>query len=510
MCLHASSLRRCWMALCLVVVAALSAQLARPAAAADVNVTFVLLNDIYSFDGTKVRGGMARIAAVVRSERARAKNVIVAHAGDFISPSLLSGFDHGKHMIELMNMTPVDIFVPGNHEFDFGPAEFLARMGELAGAKLAANLRDPDGNPLPGFADSKIFDIEGIKIGMIGIALDETPEISSSGGYRFADSVKSAYAGARTLRQQGADFVVAVVHLDRDRDMQLQQSGQFDLILTGHNHDLNVFFNGRSALVESKLDGEYVAAVDVAIKTGDKDGRRTTTWWPNFRIIDTATVTPDPDVNRRVEAYKGQLSRELDVEIAHTDVALDSRKTLVRSEETAIGNLFADAIRATARADAAIINGGGIRGNRDYAPGSPITRRDILAELPFGNRTVILELTGEAILAALENGLSQRGEEAGRFPQTSGMTIVADMSKPAGSRLVSVAIGGQPLDPKASYRLATNDFMARGGDGYRAFLNARQLTTASDGTLMASDVMAFIAGKGTVTATVDGRLTLKE
>ena len=479
-----------------------------PAWAADAKVSFVLLNDLYRFDGTKERGGMARVAAVIKAERSREKNTIVAHAGDFISPSLLSGFDRGAHMVKLLNMTPVDLFVPGNHEFDFGPEVFLARMGELNATRLAANLRDPQGKMIPGFADTKIFDMDGVKIGVVGIALDDTPAISSSGDYRFSDSLKSAALAAKALRDEGADFLVAVVHLDRERDMQLTQSGQFDLILSGHNHDLTVFFNGRSALVESKVDGEFVTSVDVSVHTDVKDGRKTTTFWPNFRITDTATVTPDPDVAATVESYRRKLAQELDVEVGRTEGPLDSRKAAVRSDETAIGNLIADALRAATHADVAITNGGGIRGNREYPAGSAITRRDILSELPFGNRTVVLELTGEAILTALENGVSVRGEEAGRFPQVSGLKVVVDLAKPAGSRVISAEIAGKPVDPKAIYRLATNDFMARGGDGYRVFANARAITAAGDGTLMAADVMAYIASLGKVTAAVEGRIVL--
>ena len=110
------------------------------------------------------------------------------------------------------------------------------------------------------------------------------------------------------------------------------------------------------------------------------------------------------------------------------------------------------------KADIAIVNGGGIRGNKEYPPG-PITRRDVLTELPFGNRTVKLEVTGATVLAALENGLSGVEIAAGRFPQVSGLTVNADITKPAGQRVVAVKVGNQPLDPAATYTLATNDYM---------------------------------------------------
>src|SRR6185295_9134583 len=126
------------------------------------SVTFVLFNDFYlmgeqPFPDGKSRGGFARLAAVVRAERAKAasegRHVIVAHGGDTLSPSIMSGLDRGAHIVALTNMVAPDIFVPGNHEFDFGKAVFLERMAEAKFQLYGANLRDPGGVPLPGFKD---------------------------------------------------------------------------------------------------------------------------------------------------------------------------------------------------------------------------------------------------------------------------------------------------------------------------------------------------------------------
>src|SRR5262245_52861636 len=133
-------------------------RLAGAAPVATAQVTFVLVNDIYQMadqampDGRR-RGGFARLAAVVKAERAKAtaagSQVIFAHGGDTLSPSLMSGIDQGAHIIALTNLIPPDIFAPGNHEFDFGKAIFLERMGEAKFARFAANLRGADGTPLP-------------------------------------------------------------------------------------------------------------------------------------------------------------------------------------------------------------------------------------------------------------------------------------------------------------------------------------------------------------------------
>ncbi len=134
----------------------------------------------------KRRGGFARLAAVVKAERAKARasggHVIFAHGGDTLSPSLMSGIDRGAHIIALTNMVPPDIFAPGNHEFDFGKAIFLQRMAEAKFPLYAANLRGPDGQPLPNFKDRAIVTVDGVRIGLTGAAYDDIAARVEPGG----------------------------------------------------------------------------------------------------------------------------------------------------------------------------------------------------------------------------------------------------------------------------------------------------------------------------------------
>ncbi len=171
-----------------------------------------------------------------------------------------------------------------------------------------------------------------------------------------------------------------------------------------------------------------------------------------------------------------------------------------------MGNLIADAMRGANGADIAITNGGGIRADRTYDPGTVLTRKDILTELPFGNVTVVTEVTGKDVLAALENGLSQVEDGAGRFPQVSGIKVVANLKNAPGSRVVSVMVGDKPLDPAASYKVATNDFMLNGGDGYVALSHGKVLIGAKNGKLMANTVIDYIEAAGKVDAKVEGRI----
>jgi 2',3'-cyclic-nucleotide 2'-phosphodiesterase (5'-nucleotidase family) len=351
--------------------------------------------------------------------------------------------------------------------------------------------------------------VDGVRIGLTGAAYDDSPRLSSPGDLRFFPSVASMKREAEALRRDGADFVAVVMHAERGQANELAATRAADLILTGHNHDLFINFDGRNAMAESSYDAHHVVLIDVTIDVKIDDGHRAVTWWPQFRIIDTAAVTPDPEVAAAVAGFERELIREMDVPLGTTAVELDSRNATVRTREAAIGNLIADAMRDKTGAAAAIMNGGGIRRGKVYAPGTPITRRDILAELPFRNRVVTIDIKGRVLRDGLENGLSRVENAAGRFPQVSGMTITYDPRRPPGRRIVSIRIGGKPLDPNKTYRIATNDFLANGGDGYTGFAGAPQLIPADDSPLLANEAMVYVRKLGTVRVGVEGRVRVK-
>ena len=478
-------------------------------AQAGTRVSFVLTNDIYKMAEEKGIGGLARLAAVVKAERARSPHVLFAHAGDTLSPSLMSGFDQGAHMITLFNAMTLDAFAPGNHEFDFGKEVFLKRMAEARFPVYAANLRMADGAPVPGVKDTAIVEMGGVRIGIVGATLETTPVVSNPGDLKFTPIFDTVRDQARALRAAGADFVVALVHADRATDLRLFDAKAVDLVLTGHDHDLRVVYDGRIAMAESGEDAEYVTIIDVTMAVKTADGRRTLTWTPEFRIVSSATVTPDPDILAMVKGFETELSRELDVPVATLAAELDSRTALVRSQETAIGNLFADAVRAAAGADAAILNGGGIRANRQYPVGTALTRRDILSELPFGNKSAVTEITGAALRAARENGVSLLENRGGRFPQVSNLVVEVDTKAPVGRRILSVKVGGAPLDEARTYKIATNDFMLRGGDGYTMLAGKMAPTVDSGDSLVANDVMVYARRLGSVAVKPEGRIILK-
>lgn len=471
-----------------------------------VKLTLLGVGDVYNFTEEDGRGGFARLNAVARAERAANPNTLYLFDGDMLSPSLLSGFDKGQNTIDLTNIVPFDLAVPGNHEFDFGPANFLEKVKASKYPWAAINITTADDNPLDGVGGVTVKEIAGLKVALIPVAQDTSPSVASTGDLKFQPTVATAIKAAKAAREDGADIVVGVVQTDMDNDRKLLKSHAFDVILSGDDHSYATAYDGITAYVETSIDGQFLSPVDLNITVGEKDGKRTIAWTPAFRFIDTADVTPDPETQAMVDKLSAGLDATLNVEIGTTETPLDSRRNVVRAEESAMGNLIADAMRDATGADVAIMNGGGIRADRTYDAGTKLTRRDILTELPFGNVTVLTEIPGSQLLGALENGVSQVEKGAGRFAQVSGVTFAYDASAEPGARVSEVMVGGQPLNPDALYKVAVNDYILGGGDGYDALGGGRLITDTGAGNLVATDVMTYVEKSKTVSAKVEGRI----
>ena len=477
-----------------------------PGFARPVDLTIVHFNDLDRMDEQDGQGGIARLAAVVRTERARRSHVLVTFAGDAISPSLMSGIDKGAHMIDLLNRIGLTGVAIGNHEYDFGPDVAKQRFSEASFPILGANNIDADGEIVDGAVASITVDAGRFKVGIFGLTTLGTAVKSSPGAVTFTPVLDVAAAQAAALRAAGAHLVVALAHTGVAEDEALLKQGAVDLLLSGDDHRLRLDYDGRVLFAESGQQADWVTVIDLTLDEVEFRGRKRFVWSPAFRAIHTGRVTPEPRLAKAVRAYSDRLSRELDVEIGTTDTELDSRRAMVRTRETAIGNLVTDAMRHAMGADVALTNGSGIRADKVYPPGTRLTRRDILSELPFGNKTVLLELTGRELRAALENGFSAIEKTSGRFPQISGLEAVYDPRRPAGERVIEIRRNGVALDPVATYPVATNDFMARGWDGYRVFAGKKPLIEGRAGKLVATEVIDFIAARGVIAARVEGRL----
>ncbi len=471
-------------------------------------ITFVLASDIYKMSEQNGRGGYARLAGAIKAERARGGKVIAVHAGDALSPCLMCSFDQGEHVIDIMNRIGFDFFVPGNHEFDFGPQVYRKRMSEARFPIYAANLRDAQGKPLPGHRDYEIVDVGGVKIAIIGVTAEDSPRKSNPGDLQIAPVEPALIAKAKEARAAGADFVVGVIHAIRTIDNRLHDLGIADVLMSGDDHDFRYIYNRRSVFMEGGEDAAYVMALEITFED-KRDPRARIEWKPHFRIIDTADVTPDPAIAERVKYYEAQLSRELDVELGELVSPLDSRSATVRGGEAAWGNLITDAIRNVAKADFAVMNGGGIRGGRRFEAGHRLTRRNVLTELPFGNKTLVFRLTGADLYKALEHGYAAYPRPAGPFLQISGGKVVIDPSRKAGERVVTFEIGGAPVDRSKYYTVAASDFFLRGGDGYTVFTEQALRTRLEDAQLIANDVMAYARNLGKIGAQPEGRIVAR-
>ena len=197
------------------------AGLAGPAAADEtVRLTILGVGDLYNFDAGPDRGGFARLNAVAKAEKAANPNTLYVFDGDMLSPSLLSGLDKGQNTIDLTNLVPFDIAVPGNHEFDFGQENFSRRMKASKYPWAAVNITNADGSPVQGLGGVMTKEIAGLKVALVPVAEDDTPVVSSPGDLKFLPSVKSAIAAAKAARKAGADLVVGVVQTPHDQDRE--------------------------------------------------------------------------------------------------------------------------------------------------------------------------------------------------------------------------------------------------------------------------------------------------
>jgi len=321
------------------------------------------------------------------------------------------------------------------------------RLAESKFKWLATNTMGTDGKPFAGMEAYAMREVGGYKVGFFSLLTSETKHLSSPGNVKFLDAAETAKNAVAHLRKQGANFVVAITHLDfaEDREIARKTRG-LDVILGGHDHDPLMAYEGKTLILKAGYDAHYLAVADLTLSSKEKRGKMRYSFRPEVRFLTTAGVKPDAEVGALVAKFNGQLDESLNIAVGKSSVLLDSKRSNVRTKETTWGNLIADALRAETGADIGFANGGGIRGDRTYEAGATITRKDVLTELPFGNVTVILGLSGTDLKAALENGVSRVEDVAGRFPQVSGVTFSFDRKMKAGSRVSNVMVGGQALD----------------------------------------------------------------
>jgi len=496
-----------WLLVALAVAGCVAPDAGRTPQAAPpaIHVTLLQINDAYVLepvDGGR-RGGLARLATLVKRARAANPNTVFAHAGDAISPSPMSTVLRGEQMIAVLNAAGLDVATFGNHEFDFGPDILRKRMAESRFVWLSANVIDrAAGAPFGGAARERVVSLGSVRLGFFGLTTTDAVTTSNAGpGVEFLEPNAAGRAAAAALRQAGAQLVVAVTHQHMRADRALAAGTDVDVILGGHEHEPLVAEEGKALITKGGSDARYLVQVDLWLRP---DGTLVERSWAFHEV--SARVAEDPDVAAVVRRYADRLDRELDTVVGKTAVPLEARRSALRTQETNLGDFVADAMRARLDADVGLMNGGGIRTDR-VLPAGPITKRDVHGLLPFTNAVLKLSVSGARLREALEQGLARLEREGGGYLQVSGLRMTYDPARAVGQRLVTLEVGGGPVDPARIYTVAVVDYVAGGGDGITALRDAHVLVDGVSGPQLADVLLAAIAEQGTIHPNVDGRLT---
>jgi 5'-nucleotidase / UDP-sugar diphosphatase len=466
--------------------------------------TLLSFNDIYEITSNKQGvGGLASMKALLDRERQKQPHSITALCGDFLFPSLLSIYDMGKHRIELFNLMEVDVASLGNHEFDFGPDILKKRLSEARFVPLATNVIGLEGKSFTGEEQTILYEFGEIKVGVFGLAHIESPQFSvSSGKLHFMPVEETAKMTVEELRNQGADVIIALTHSHINDDRALARAvPEIDFIIGGHDHMPTACYEGRTLIVKSGYNGQYLTRVDVEYDKGHL--------YTESQFILNKEIAPDPLIEQRVAFFQSALNIDEELKVCFLSSQLDTTCHALRSGENEFGNFIADAIREAMDADVAIICSGMVKGDNIYEPNSILTRRDLLKELPYTNNSVLIELKGEDLIHALENGVSLYGEDDGRFPQVSGMKFTFSGKRQPGYRISQVSINGYPINPHAYYTVATVDYLLNGGDGYSSFSNGKVIIGSDEGIDTLSLVEKAMKRHTSFSPRLDQRITIK-
>lgn len=471
-----------------------------------VKITFLQLNDVYQTSAVDrgAYGGLPRVSTLKKRIMIDTPDAMFVLAGDTLSPSVASQLFKGQQMIAAWNALKLDYATFGNHEFDFGPFEFTKRIGDSKFAWICANVIDKNtGTTFGGVKRYVIRDIDGVKVGILGLLTPDTLKASRPGPrVDIEDPVKTALRLIPQMKAEGAEIIVGLTHMTMEQDMHLARSVPIDLIMGGHEHLLMAAYSGHAPIYKMTSDARFLGKIEILYSKATKSIENIVC----EPMVINHTLKDDPEIVEAIRKYDDQLVNELEQPVGETKVELNAIQADNETRETNLASFIADSFRAATGADLVIINGGCVRSNQMY-PAGPLKKRDVLGILPFENPIVKLEVTGAVVKQALEHGVSRAGEATGdgRFPQVSGIRFKYDTTKPIGSRITEVTVEGQPLDLHKHYSLATNDYVSSGGDGYSMFKGKKFLIKPEEGHAESVLLMEALAKGGAAPAT-DGRI----
>lgn len=500
-------------------------------AAADYTLTILHTNDFHARfepisrfdsgcsaednDAGECFGGTARLITAVAEARARTNNSILVDGGDQFQGTLFYTYYKGAMAAEFMNQLGYDGMTVGNHEFDDGP-EVLRGFVDTVNFPVLMSNADVSGEPLLSDAIQKSVIIErgGERIGMIGLTPQDTDELASPGpNVVFTAPAEAVQAEVDRLTAEGVNKIIVLSHSGYNTDIAIAEATTgVDVIVGGHSNTLlgddedaagaYPTMVGDTAIVQAYAYGKFLGELNVTF-----DDAGVITEASGAPLLIDGSVAEDQAAKDRIAELAEPLEEIRNRVVAETSGVLTGDRAVCRQMECDMGNLIADAMLdrvADQGIDIALQNSGGIRADIDAGE---VTMGEVLTVLPFQNTLSTFEITGEVLLAALENGVSQHEDGAGRFLQVAGMTFTVDLSMEPGSRISDVMVGGAPLDLAATYGAVSNNYVRNGGDGFSMF---RDAANAYDFGPDLADVTAeYMAANGTYEPYTDGRINMK-
>lgn len=401
----------------------------------------ISINDVYSLEH------LPRLASLVRYRRETdpADTTIVAIAGDFVAPTILSALDAGRGMVDCLGAIGVTHACLGNHENDIPAEELHARVREFRGAWLSTNVQFDAAMPRSAIVEVARGE-RRVRVGLVGVVMNDrfvTHGVLFGGAPILPTEAAALEEAGRLIRDEGCVCIVALTHQPIADDRRLAAAARaadipIALIVGGHEH---VPFHERVAgtlIVKAGMDAAAACVSDVV--WGDDDGA------PEVESVrePVAGYAEDAALRARVNAHMAKLGGIAD----STLLALGPDQVLssvgARARQTSFGTLVCSRLRDALRADVCVLNGGGIRGSREYR--TRLTYADLRAEIPFSNEVVVAPLPGRVLRDAVEASRAQAPAESGGFLQIDdGVTL-------EGSTIVAIA--GAPLELEREYRLA--------------------------------------------------------
>lgn len=460
-------------------------------------------------------GGTARLVTAIADARARSNNSILVDGGDQFQGTLFYTYYKGTMAAEFMNKLAYDAMTVGNHEFDDGPEVLKGFMDAVDFPVLMSNA-DVSNEPLLAGVLNKSVVIErgGEQLGLIGLTPENTDELASPGpNVTFTDPIAAVQAEVDALTEMGVNKIIVLSHsgYSVDQEVAANTTG-VDVIVGGHSNTLlgddenaagpYPTMVGDTAIVQAYAYGKFLGELNVTF-----DDAGVLIEASGAPLLIDGTVAEDADTVARVAELAIPLDEIRNKVVAETAAAIEGDRSVCRAMECPMGNLIADAMLERVMdqgVQIAFQNSGGIRASIDAGE---VTMGEVLTVLPFQNTLSTFQVTGETLVAALENGASQHEEGSGRFPQVAGVTFVVDLSAEPGSRISDVMVGDAAIDPAAIYGVVSNNFVRNGGDGYDMFRDA--MNAYDFGPDLADVTAEYIAENAPYQPYTDGRITMK-